>query len=68
MVERSDPFSGLQLQEAIDLRWNLRDIKAKRWKLSPLNPSHLEKLKSMSLIEMHNGEPTLTKAGRDVID
>jgi hypothetical protein len=37
MTDESDPFNGLDLQEAIDLRWTLRDIRAKRWKLSPLN-------------------------------
>jgi hypothetical protein len=36
MTDESDPFNGLDLQEAIDLRWTLRDIRAKRWKLSPL--------------------------------
>jgi hypothetical protein len=34
MTDESDPFNGLDLQEAIDLRWTLRDIRAKRWKLS----------------------------------
>jgi hypothetical protein len=67
MTDESDPFNGLDLQEAIDLRWTLRDIRAKRWKLSPLNPSHLEKLKSMNLIEMHDDEPALTKAGSDAM-
>src|ERR1700731_4466019 len=61
MTDESDPFNGLDLEEIIDLRWTLRDIRAKRWKLSPINPSHLEKLKSMNLIEMDNDEPTLTK-------
>ena len=36
-------------------------------KLSPINPSHLEKLKSMNLIEMHDDELALTKAGLDAI-
>ena len=56
-MPESDPLNGLDLEEAIDLRWTLRDIRARRWKLSPLNPSHLEKLKSMNLIEMHDNEP-----------
>jgi hypothetical protein len=45
----------------------LRDIRAKRWKLSPVNPSHLAKLKSMNLIETHEDEPALTKAGLDIL-
>jgi hypothetical protein len=67
MTDESDPFNGLDLREIIDLRWTLRDISAKRWKLSPINPSHLEKLKSINLIEMHNDEPVLTKAGSDAL-
>jgi hypothetical protein len=67
MTDESDPFNGLDLQEAIDLRWTLRDIRARRWKLSPLNPAHVEKLKSMNLIEMQDEEPALTKAGLDAI-
>ena len=67
MTDDSDPFNGFDLQETIDLRWTLRDIRAKRWKLSPLSPSHLEKLTSMNLIEMHDDEPALTKAGLDTL-
>jgi hypothetical protein len=67
MTDQSDPFDGLDLQETIDLRWTLRDIRARRWKLSPLNPSHFEKLKSMNLMEMHDDEPALTKAGSDAL-
>ena len=67
MTDESDPFNGIDLQEAIDLRWTLRDIRAKRSKLSPINPSHLEKLKTMNLIEMLDDEPVLTTAGLDAI-
>jgi hypothetical protein len=67
MTDESDPFNGLDLQEAIDLRWTLRDVRAKRWKLSPLNRPHFEKLTSMNLIEMHDDEPALTKAGLDTL-
>ena len=67
MTDESDPLNGLDLQEVIDLRWTLRDIRARRWKLSPLNPSHVEKLKSMNLIEMHGDGPALTKTGLDAI-
>ena len=67
MTAENDPFHEFDLQEAIDLRWTLRDIKAKRWKLSPINPSHLEKLQDMGLVEMRNDEPVLTNAGLDAI-
>jgi hypothetical protein len=29
MTDRNDAFNGLDLQEAIDVRWTLRDIRAK---------------------------------------
>ncbi|WP_218625619.1 hypothetical protein [Bradyrhizobium sp. dw_411] len=63
----NDPLSDLDLKESIDLRWTLRDIKAKRWKLSPIDPTHLEKLKAMGLVEMRNDELVLTNAGFDAI-
>jgi hypothetical protein len=67
MTDQSDPFNDLDLQEAIDLRWTLRDIRARRWKLSRLDQSHLEKLETMNLIEMLGDEPALTKAGLDAL-
>jgi hypothetical protein len=63
----NNPFSNLDLQQAIDLRWTLRDIRASRWLLSPVNPSHLEKLIAMGFVEMRNDTPVLTNAGLDVI-
>jgi hypothetical protein len=61
------PFSDLNLEEAIELRWTLRDIKARRWKLSPISPSQLEKLIVMGLVEIRNDEPVLTIPGLDVV-
>jgi hypothetical protein len=67
VLAENDPLRDLDPREAIDLRWTLRDIKAKRWKLSPINPTHLEKLKAMGLVEMRNDELVLTNAGFDAI-
>jgi hypothetical protein len=67
MTGENDPFHDLDLQEAIDLRWTLRDIRAKRWKLFPINPSRLEKLRSIGLVEMRNDDPVLTNVGIDAI-
>jgi hypothetical protein len=67
MTDIENPFSDLDLQRAIDLRWTLRDIRAKRWKLSPINPSHLEQLITMGLVEMRNDDPVLTNSGLDGI-
>ena len=38
------PLAGLDLDSAIRLRWALRDIKAKRTKLTPVSPSDLKTL------------------------
>jgi hypothetical protein len=67
MTDETDPFHEFDLQEAIELRWTLRDIRAKRFKLSPVNPSHLEKLQEMGLVEIRDDEPVLTNAGSDAI-
>jgi hypothetical protein len=67
MTGENDPFHDLDVKEVIDLRWTLRDIRAKRWKSSPINPSHLEKLISMGLVELRNEEPVLTNSGLDAI-
>jgi hypothetical protein len=67
VLAENDPLRDLDPREAIDLRWTLRDIKAKRWKLSPINPTHLEKLKAMGLVELRDDELVLTNAGFDAI-
>jgi hypothetical protein len=61
-----DPLADLDLQQAIDLRWTLRDIKAKRW-LTPINPIHLKTLLAMGLIEIRGDEPLLTNSGISAI-
>jgi hypothetical protein len=67
MTNAENPFFELDLQQAIDLRWTLRDIRAKRWVLSPINPLHLERLIAMGLVEMRDDNPVLTNAGADAI-
>jgi hypothetical protein len=62
-----DPLSNLDLQQSIELRWTLRDIQAKRWLLCPVDPSHLENLIAMGLVEMKDDEPVLTESGLDAI-
>jgi hypothetical protein len=48
---------------AIILRWVLRDIKADRLKLSPVNQRDLRDLIELGLVEMANDAPILTPAG-----
>lgn len=62
-----DPFHNLDVPQMIDLKWTLRDIRARRWMLLPINPLHLEQLERMGLVEMREDEPVLTQAGLDAI-
>jgi hypothetical protein len=65
-----NPLANLDLKEAIDLEWTLKDIKAKRWLLCPADPTHLEKLKALGLAEIRGDDlnPVLTNAGLDAIE
>jgi len=60
-----DPLSQFGL-DAIDLRWTLKDIVAKRWTLTPLNPDHLTRLIGLGLVEMREDRPFATIRGQDV--
>jgi hypothetical protein len=62
-----NPLAERALQQAIELRWTLRDIAAKRWILCPINPSHLQELMTMGLVEMRDEHPVLTNSGVDII-
>jgi hypothetical protein len=52
---------------AISLRWVLRDIKANRLKLSPIDQRDLRELIDLGLVEMRNDAPVLTSAGVNAI-
>ena len=52
---------------AIVLRWVLRDIKANRLKLSPIDQRDLRELIDLGLVEMQNDAPVLTSAGVNAI-
>lgn len=68
MTNSPTPFAHLGLERAIALRWTLRDIKAKRLKLSPVSAGDLNILTELGLIEMHDDVPVLTNAGHNVLD
>ena len=68
MTDTTSPFLHLSLERAIALRWTLRDIKARRVKLSPPGESDLTILIELGLIEMRDEVPVLTKAGLDALD
>jgi hypothetical protein len=67
MVDNTDPLADLDLKQAIDLRWTLRDIRGKRWKMSPIDQGQLKTLIEMGLVEMRDDEPALTHRGLDAI-
>ncbi len=68
MTDNPMPFAHLGLERAIALRWTLRDIKAKRLKLSPVSAGDLNILTELGLIEMRDDVPALTNAGHAVLD
>jgi hypothetical protein len=52
----------------IDLRWTLRDIRARRSLILPPDPLHLEELLRRGYVEMQDGQPVVTNAGLDALD
>jgi hypothetical protein len=61
-------MAGLDLDTVIRLRWVLRDIKAKRLKMSPVSPEDLRSLLEMGLIEMRDEFPMLTSEGERALN
>jgi hypothetical protein len=62
MENSKDPLAQFGL-DAIDLRWTLKDIAAKRSWI--INEAHVSKLIELGLVEMRDGKPFLTIAGQD---
>ncbi|WMT72812.1 hypothetical protein [Bradyrhizobium sp. Ash2021] len=63
-----NPFTELSLERAIDLRWTLRDIQARRLKMSPVSIEDLRVLTDLGLIELRDEGPVLTQAGTAVLN
>lgn len=57
------PLQNFDLEKAIALRWALRDILAKRLKLTPLNEDDLQTLVELGYVEMRDGAPVVTPSG-----
>ncbi|MBR1142504.1 hypothetical protein [Bradyrhizobium sp. AUGA SZCCT0431] len=62
-----NPFAELGLEKAIGLRWTLRDIQARRLKMSPVSDEDLHVLTELGLIEIRDEGPVLTEAGAAVL-
>ena len=58
----TDPLAQFGL-DAVDLRWTLKDIAAKRLLL--VNKQHLAQLTELGLVEMREDVPQLTIAGQN---
>ena len=67
-AQTRSPWAGFDLDTAIRLRWALRDIKAKRTKLTPVSPSDLKTLIEMDLVEMRDDAPVLTNTAHQAVD
>jgi hypothetical protein len=68
MTDNQTAFAEFGLERAIALRWALRDIKAKRLRLSPVSESDLTVLTELGLIEMRDDVHVLTQTGHDALD
>ena len=62
MPDNEDPLAQFGL-DAIDLRWTLKDIAAKRRWL--INKQHLAQLIDLGLVEMQEDVPQITIAGQN---
>ena len=63
-----NPFAQFSLEKAIGLRWTLRDIQARRLKMSPVSNEDLRVLSELGLIEVRDDGPVLTESGIAVLD
>jgi len=63
-----NPLAEFSLEKAIGLRWALRDIQARRLKMSPVGDQDLRVLTKLGLIEVRDDGPVLTPAGSAVLN
>jgi hypothetical protein len=68
VTDQTTPFAAFSLERAVALRRMLRDIKARRLKLSPVSAADLAILTELGLIEIRDDAPVLTQAGDRAMD
>jgi hypothetical protein len=68
LITAEKPFAKFDLEKAIALRWALRDIVAKRLKLTPTSDDNLRTLTELGYIEMRDSEPIATQSGLEALD
>ncbi|MDO9061631.1 MAG: hypothetical protein Q7U92_21780 [Bradyrhizobium sp.] len=66
MMER--PFSDLDIERAIALRWTLRDILGNRLKLSPARDDDLKTLINLGFVAMQDDVAVVTPAGLSALE
>jgi hypothetical protein len=59
MTDIQNPFAQYSLETAIALRWTLRDIKARRLRLSPVAEDDLRRLTELALVLTADGHAVL---------
>jgi hypothetical protein len=63
-----NPFAEFGVSRAIGLRWTLRDIQARRLKLSPVSNDDMRVLTELGLIEARDEGPALRRVGAAVLE
>ena len=63
-----NPFAQFSLEKAIGLRWTLRDIQARRLKMSPVSNEDLRTLTDLGLVDARDEGLVLTQAGIAVLN
>ena len=63
-----NPFAQFSLEKAIGLRWTLRDIQARRLKMSPVSDEDLKTLTELGLVEKRDEGIVLTPPGIALLD
>jgi hypothetical protein len=68
MIDRTKGLASLGLDNALRLRWVLRDIKGERLKLTPASPEDIKTLEKMGYVEMKDDKPVVTSSGLDEME
>ena len=63
-----NPFAQFSLERAIALRWTLRDIQARRLKMSPVSDDDLKTLTELGLVEAREEGLVLSQAGMAMLN
>jgi hypothetical protein len=68
VIDRTKGLSSLGVENAIRLRWVLRDIRSNRLKWTPASPEDVRTLINMGYVEMKGDNPVVTALGLSEID